>query len=98
MGPTTPRKAYRVVVHGRVQGVYFRAYTADRGKALNLSGWVRNRHDGTVETFFQGNPEETASMLDWLSMGSPSSAVARLDVQECPPDRELFDFVIAASV
>ncbi|MEW6427442.1 MAG: acylphosphatase [Thermodesulfobacteriota bacterium] len=87
--------AYRVIVHGRVQGVYFRACTVEKGKALSLAGWVRNRSDGTVESFFQGNADDTAAMLAWLRIGSPGASVTRLDVRAAEPVAGLRDFVVA---
>ncbi|MFI4925964.1 MAG: acylphosphatase, partial [Vicinamibacteria bacterium] len=53
--------ARRLVVHGRVQGVGFRFAMVDA--AMGLAGWVRNRHDGTVEAMVQGPPEAVEAMV-----------------------------------
>ena len=66
----------RVVVSGRVQGVFFRAETRDRARSLDLTGWVRNNADGTVEAVFEGDRERIESMLDWCRRG-PSLAEVR---------------------
>jgi len=57
-------KRIHAVVHGRVQGVFFRETTRQQASAFGLSGWVRNLADGTVETEFQGEEEAVARMLD----------------------------------
>jgi acylphosphatase len=69
----------RVVVHGRVQGVFFRVETRDRARSLGLAGWVRNAPDGSVEAVFEGDRERIESMLTWCRRG-PS--LARVDEVE----------------
>lgn len=71
------------IVHGRVQGVYFRAYTAKEANRLCLSGWVRNRADGSVETEFQGDEGDVASMVKWLHRGSPMAQVSQVITSPC---------------
>jgi acylphosphatase len=66
----------RVVVRGRVQGVFFRVETRERARSLGLSGWVRNASDGSVEAVFEGDRERIESMLAWCRHG-PS--LARVD-------------------
>ena len=72
----------RLIVHGRVQGVWFRGWTVDTALRLGLDGWVRNRLDGTVEILAGG--EETA--IDALAAacrdGPPAARVERVDVEE----------------
>jgi acylphosphatase len=63
----------RVVVRGRVQGVFFRVETRDRARSLGLTGWVRNAPDGSVEAVFEGDRERIESMLAWCRRG-PSLA------------------------
>lgn len=63
----------RLRVHGRVQGVGFRWSLHAEAKALNLSGWVRNRKDGSVETLICGTPEAVETLTAWAYHG-PSSA------------------------
>lgn len=71
------------VVHGRVQGVFFRHYTAKEAERLGLTGWVRNLDDGSVEAEFQGEEEEVALMVNWLHQGSPMSQVSRVQTKPC---------------
>ena len=71
------------VVHGRVQGVYFRHYTVKEAERLCLTGWVRNLADGSVEAEFQGEDGEVALMVNWLHQGSPLSQVNRVQTKLC---------------
>jgi acylphosphatase len=84
----------RVIIHGWVQGVYFRAYTRDQARSLGLSGWVRNRRDGTVEAYFEGDREKVEQMVAWCHRGSPSSQVERVEVFYGPPKGEFDSFLI----
>jgi len=69
----------RVVVSGRVQGVWFRAWTEQEATALGLDGWVRNRHDGTVEAVLSGTGEVVEAMIERLRDGPPMAEVAAID-------------------
>ncbi len=72
----------RVRIEGRVQGVWFRAWTVDEARARGLSGWVRNRRDGSVEALFAGPEELIDEMIDACRRGSPASdvnSVSRLE-------------------
>jgi len=82
----------RVVVEGRVQGVFFRAYTEDEAKRLGLGGWVRNRPDGTVEAVIEGNGENVAELIRWLHRGSPQAVVTRVRVTDQEATGEFIDF------
>lgn len=68
------------VVHGWVQGVSFRAYAVEQARQLRLTGWVRNRPDGTVETVAVGPRSALDSYANWLHRGPPSANVQRVDV------------------
>jgi acylphosphatase len=65
----------RVRIEGRVQGVWFRAWTVDEARLRGLRGWVRNRLDGTVEALFAGCPEAVEEMIALCRRGSPASQV-----------------------
>ena len=75
----------RVVVRGRVQGVWFRESTRRRAEALGLSGWVRNRPDGSVEALFEGDDDAVRAALDYVAEGPPAARVDALDVLERAP-------------
>ncbi len=76
----------RVVVSGRVQGVWYRGWTVDEALARGLDGWVRNRRDGGVEAVFQGAPEAVAEMVAACRRGPPLARVAAVETfpQEDP--------------
>lgn len=66
-------------IHGRVQGVGFRAFVVHRAEALGLRGWVRNRRDGTVELDVAGSPEAVEALFAELALGPPSATVEAID-------------------
>lgn len=75
-------KTIHVIVEGLVQGVCFRDYTKKQAHQLNLSGWVRNNQDGTVEAIIRGAKGDVQSMLNWLTKGSPRSRVDNIRSHE----------------
>lgn len=87
-------RAIRALIHGRVQGVFFRAYTRDKAYQLQLVGWVRNNRDGTVECHAQGVDQAVVEFISFLHQGSPSSQVDNVAVTEVPVDVNLRDFRI----
>jgi acylphosphatase len=72
----------RVRVFGRVQGVWFRGWTVDEARALRLDGWVRNRHDGSVEMLLAGPDEAIAEMIARANRGPSAASVERVEVEE----------------
>ncbi len=85
-------KRVQVVVEGRVQGVFFRAYAEDEARRLGLTGWVRNRPEGTVEVLAEGESNAVAELLHWLHQGSPQSLVTAVRVTEQEPLGDCIDF------
>ena len=79
------RKRVVTRVAGMVQGVYFRDYAQKEARSLDLSGWVRNRPDGTVEVVLEGEAEKVERMLAWLHSGSPQAEVTEVQVTEEQP-------------
>ena len=65
----------RVTVRGRVQGVCFRAWTADQARDLAVAGWVRNRPDGTVEALLEGEAASVATLIERMRHGPPGARV-----------------------
>lgn len=68
-------KGLHVIVTGRVQGVFFRARTKTAAESLNLTGWVRNLPDGSVEAVFEGREEDILAMVEWCRKGPPYVSV-----------------------
>ncbi len=70
-----------VYVNGRVQGVFFRAETANLAHRLDLAGWVRNTPDGRVEALFEGEKENVEKAVELCRRGPPGAHVSNLDVE-----------------
>jgi len=81
--------ARHVTVTGRVQGVFFRAWTQDQAQSLGVSGWVRNTPDGHVEAHVEGDPVAVEQMIERMRGGPPSARVEDLrtwNVEPCEFD------------
>lgn len=76
-------KSVRVLVSGRVQGVWFRAWTKEQAEALSLSGWVRNRQDGRVEAVFSGPEADVDAMLEGVRSGPRLARVDDIEAEAC---------------
>jgi len=81
----TDNNRVHVIVTGKVQGVFFRAFTRDEAVRLGLSGWVRNRPNGSVEAIVEGENTAVQKMLLWFHQGSPNSIVEKIETNEEPP-------------
>lgn len=68
----------RLVIEGRVQGVWFRDSTRRKAVSLGVFGWVRNRPDGTVEVIAEGPEELVEELVSWCKQGSPASKVRKV--------------------
>jgi len=77
-GEGEPRIARRLRIHGRVQGVGFRYALAAKAKSLGLSGWVRNRSDGSVEALACGPRAAVDTLIAWAYQGPPAARVDRV--------------------
>ncbi len=82
----------RVLIEGRVQGVFFRASTRDEARARGLGGWVRNLADGRVEAVFEGDKPVVENMLAWCRKGPAYAYVDRIDLDWQPYQGDLLDF------
>lgn len=83
-----------VIVHGRVQGVYFRASTRDRARQLGLAGWVRNCSDGSVELIAEGEKAKLEQLVTWCHGGPPGAVVTDLNVEWQEATGEFVGFVV----
>jgi acylphosphatase len=77
-----PQLRARVIVSGRVQGVWFRESTRRRAEALGVGGWVRNLADGSVEALFEGEAEQVCAALAFVREGPPLARVREVVVAE----------------
>jgi len=71
----------RVLISGRVQGVWFRQNTREKAAQLGVTGWCRNCPDGSVEAMFQGEKEIVQSIIDWSHLGPKLARVERVEVE-----------------
>lgn len=78
----------RIVVTGRVQGVGFRAATCRQAAQSGVSGWVRNRRDGSVEILAYGSLESVASLQQWARRGPPAARVQSMRADRINSDQE----------
>jgi acylphosphatase len=76
--------ARHVRVTGRVQGVFFRAWTRDQAGQLGVSGWVRNCEDGSVEAHLQGEAEALEQLIERMRRGPPSARVENFEIKDVP--------------
>ena len=80
------RSRVRVVVRGRVQGVFFRGEAQTRARSLGVDGWVRNERDGTVHAVFEGPRERVESMVDWCRRGPRGARVEDVEASWEEPE------------
>jgi acylphosphatase len=82
------------LVSGRVQGVWFRAYTQRKARELGLTGWVRNLPDGRVEVMAEGPRPQLEALAQWLWQGSPLSKVTDVTLSWLPATGEFSQFEV----
>jgi len=77
-----------VVVDGQVQGVFFRDTCRRMAASVGVGGWVRNRPDGRVEAWFEGDRAGVERMVAWCRQGPPGARVTGLDMERVTPAGE----------
>lgn len=70
----------QVIIHGLVQGVFFRASTRDEATMIGVGGWVRNLPDGTVQALFEGEKKKVEEMIGWCHKGPSGARVNKVDI------------------
>ena len=88
--------ARRLTIRGRVQGVGFRYALADEARERRLSGWVRNRRDGSVEALVAGPESEVEAMIEWARRGPPSARVTEVSVEPASEVTDGFEIATTA--
>ncbi len=76
----------RVIVWGRVQGVFFRDSCLTEARARGVRGWVRNEPDGSVAAVFEGPPDAVAEMCRWCEAGPEHATVTHVEVEDEQPE------------
>ena len=72
----------RLEIFGRVQGVFFRASTREKAQELGVTGWVKNRSDGSVEALVEGPAQAVADLVEWAHHGPPKARVDDVEMAE----------------
>jgi len=83
--------AKHLKISGRVQGVGFRYSMGEEAERLGVTGWVRNRRDGTVEAVLDGAPDSVSALLAWAHRGPRGAQVTGVEVAEIPESFERFE-------
>lgn len=76
------RKRLAMRVHGKVQGVFFRASTQEKAQELGLTGFVQNEPDGTVYLQAEGDPEALKKLEAWVQVGPKRAKVEKVELEE----------------
>jgi len=79
-------KTQHLLIHGRVQGVWFRESMRSEAERLGVTGWVRNAPDGSVEAVVQGPDTAVDALIAWARMGPPHARVDRIDLADAQGD------------
>lgn len=86
----------RLVIHGRVQGVYFRDSMRQLARRHGVTGWVRNRSDGSVEAMVQGKPDAVEKIIKWAHRGPDAAKVIGVQIEEAEGQFDSFDLLFTA--
>lgn len=81
-----------MVISGSVQGVAFRASMRDVATRNGVDGWVKNRDDGSVEAFVQGDEEQVGLVLEWAKSGPPAARVSSVGAERVESTRRHWGF------
>lgn len=81
--------SYRLVITGKVQGVFYRQSSKERAQQLNIKGWVKNRPDGSVEMTIAGEEDDIKSFITWCRQGPPQAGVDNVQIE--PTEETAFD-------
>ena len=87
-------KAALMIVTGKVQGVAFRYSAREKALDLNLMGWVRNRKDGSVEIYVQGDKGSVDQMENWAHAGPPAAEVHKVITKPQPYEENMQGFIV----
>ena len=81
-----------LIIHGKVQEVWYRASTEKKAQELGVTGWVKNLPDGTVEVLAQGERAQLEALKDWCYEGPPAAKVEKIDQKWGEPEEKFKEF------
>lgn len=87
-------KRVHLLIHGRVQEVFFRASAQQKAQELELTGWVKNNSEGSVEVMAEGKGDNVNSLVEWCRVGPAHAVVTHVSVEWEPPCGEFEEFRI----
>ena len=87
-------KKIKVIITGRVQGVFYRASTQEMALKIGLTGYVKNLSDGSVEALFIGSEDQLNKAVNWCKQGPPSAIVENVSVSEFQTEDKYNSFLI----
>jgi acylphosphatase len=87
------KKALHLVIHGRVQGVFFRDSMRREAQRMGVAGWVRNRNDGAVEAVVCGTAADVDAIVRWAHSGPASAQVERVEIEQDKGNYTNFEIV-----
>lgn len=90
----------RLIIEGRVQGVFFRSATSEKADALGVTGWVMNRPDGKVEVVAEGDRDAVEQLAQWCHHGPPGARVTNVKIidEPCKDEFQSFDVRFSAGM
>lgn len=88
------KKQAKILIKGRVQGVFFRSFLKKQAQKLSLKGWVKNLNNNQVEVLFQGKKEAIEKAIEGCRQGPPAAQVKSIKVSWQKPKEEFTDFEI----
>lgn len=72
----------RILIQGRVHGVFFRATARDVAEELGVNGWIRNTEEGDVEAVVSGDKQQLERFIAWCRQGPPRAVVSKVEIEE----------------
>lgn len=84
----------RLIIHGKVQGVFFRDHAREKANELGVKGWVANESDDTVTVVAEGSENKVNDLADWCSSGPSTAQVEKVDMEQLTYTGEFEDFEI----
>lgn len=87
-------KQVRLLIYGRVQGVFYRVSAKQQADILGIKGWVRNLPDGQVEVFAEGDESAVRKLITWCHLGPPGARVEKVTLTQMKTNEQHLNFVV----